>query len=571
MDILGNLRLLGGGTIRNLKIEEVAADPTLEGLFEARFWYNSTTKALKYFNGTDVQTLAVGGTLADYVRADGTISMTSELTLSSDDQSTAAGTSAVSKGHLDTVAATKQDNVTGAATTIVADDLATDSVLVSDAAGKVGVSAVTSTELGYLADVTSSVQDQLDSKQADLGYTPLNKAGDAWLGNQSANGYILTNLAAPVAANDAARKIDLDTAIANLNWQDDVLDIQTDDTLDPTATPAEGDRYVITDSLNLNANFGTIADLGDGDIVQYVGEEFVVAFSIVAQGDKSAGTFTTNLADGNFWRYNGTAWSSFDGVSSIVAGTGLERVGNTFNVNMGAGISQLPTDEVGIDLFVNRGLMLTIDGTTATTDAEAQLAVVVEEDGGIDFGLTGALQVAAKGITSAMLGEVVGNGLQGSDGAVISIKAADTSINVTADGISVDTATLDGIYARQDGATFTGPVVVPTPTLGTHAATLAYVDSAVSGATGDVSDLSTRVDAGHFVYDSTVTGTDTALATHTVTHNIGTKYCQVTVVDENDDVIIPDSISFVDANSLTVGFGVAVKCIVIVTAVQPAV
>lgn len=60
---------------------------------------------------------------------------------------------------------TKQDIITGAATTITNDNLTVSRALVSDASGKVAVSPVTSTELGYLDGVTSNVQTQLDSKQ----------------------------------------------------------------------------------------------------------------------------------------------------------------------------------------------------------------------------------------------------------------------------------------------------------------------------------------------------------------------------------------------------------------------
>lgn len=59
---------------------------------------------------------------------------------------------------------TKQDKITGAATTITDDNLTASHALVSDANGKVAVSDVTSTELGYLDGVTSNVQTQLDSK-----------------------------------------------------------------------------------------------------------------------------------------------------------------------------------------------------------------------------------------------------------------------------------------------------------------------------------------------------------------------------------------------------------------------
>lgn len=58
----------------------------------------------------------------------------------------------------------KQDTIGGAATTIVTDDLTASRALVSDGSGKVAVSAVTSTELGYLDGVTSAIQTQLNGK-----------------------------------------------------------------------------------------------------------------------------------------------------------------------------------------------------------------------------------------------------------------------------------------------------------------------------------------------------------------------------------------------------------------------
>lgn len=56
----------------------------------------------------------------------------------------------------------KQATITGAATTITNSNLTASRALVSDANGKVAVSAVTSTELGYLDGVTSNIQTQLN-------------------------------------------------------------------------------------------------------------------------------------------------------------------------------------------------------------------------------------------------------------------------------------------------------------------------------------------------------------------------------------------------------------------------
>ena len=63
----------------------------------------------------------------------------------------------------------KQATITGAATTIASSDLTASRALTSNSSGKVEVSAVTSTELGYLDGVTSPVQTQLDSKLSSSG------------------------------------------------------------------------------------------------------------------------------------------------------------------------------------------------------------------------------------------------------------------------------------------------------------------------------------------------------------------------------------------------------------------
>jgi hypothetical protein len=58
-------------------------------------------------------------------------------------------------------------NIAGAVSTITTGNLTVDRTLVSDGAGKVAASTITTTVLGYL-DATSSVQTQIDSKQASL-------------------------------------------------------------------------------------------------------------------------------------------------------------------------------------------------------------------------------------------------------------------------------------------------------------------------------------------------------------------------------------------------------------------
>jgi hypothetical protein len=62
----------------------------------------------------------------------------------------------------------KQATITGGATTITSSDLTASRALTSNASGKVAVSSVTSTELGYVSGVTSGLQTQIDGKQATI-------------------------------------------------------------------------------------------------------------------------------------------------------------------------------------------------------------------------------------------------------------------------------------------------------------------------------------------------------------------------------------------------------------------
>lgn len=62
----------------------------------------------------------------------------------------------------------KQDSLTGAASTIAASDLTASKALISNASGKVAASTVSDVELGYVSGVTSAIQTQLNAKQPTI-------------------------------------------------------------------------------------------------------------------------------------------------------------------------------------------------------------------------------------------------------------------------------------------------------------------------------------------------------------------------------------------------------------------
>ena len=79
-----------------------------------------------------------------------------------------------SVGNIQTTLGSKQDVIDGAASTITDSNLTANRALISNGSGKVDVSAVTSTELGYLDGVTSNIQTQLNGKLSKAPVTSVN-------------------------------------------------------------------------------------------------------------------------------------------------------------------------------------------------------------------------------------------------------------------------------------------------------------------------------------------------------------------------------------------------------------
>lgn len=84
---------------------------------------------------------------------------------------------------------------------------------------------------------------------------------------------------------------------------------------------------------------------------------------------------------GHSYTYNSalSSWIEFQGPGALGAGVGLSYDGNVLNVNLGAGIMELPSDEIGIDLYTGGGLEL------------------------YPSGAGGQLRVASGGISDAMI------------------------------------------------------------------------------------------------------------------------------------------------------------------------
>lgn len=530
----GNINLMLGASIQNFRPEVLDTDPAIETLVAAqtaRLWFNSTEKKYKFFDGTEIKALGEGGpSLEGLIKADGTVAMTADLVLSGPDQSTSADNAAVSKKHVETVVATKQDKISG---------LTENAVVIAGADSELQSSNVTSVELGHLSGVTSGIQGQFTTLDGKIGTVQtgltgkLDAANGTLTGDLSAGDNKITNLAAPVNANDAARKIDIDNAIAGIDWLQDVDAIQEDGTLDPELVA--GKRYLILSADTINPNFGSIIGLTDNMIVQYSGTAFEIKFD--PTNPEAGGAVAWVKAIKEYRRFDGTVWTTFGGTSDFNAGSGLEKVGNVVNVKVGAGV-QITDNAVAAKLDANGGLednagstRVKLDGATLARSVDG-LAIA---DGGVGYA-----QIAAAALGTGLKQDVDSSKI------VVDVAAVKTAGGfIDATGGAVEALTLTGTDPLTDTS------VVPKK----------YVDDAIAGSGGGAAKL--------YVYDKTGAD-DVAAATHTFTHNANEKFGTVTVFDDTGYQIIPDEVVLIDANSLRVELTQAKKvAIAFVTGPKP--
>ena len=149
---------------------------------------------------TQVQT-AIAPDLTPYINKNGSVAMTAELTLSS--SSPAGSLSAAPKQYVDTGLATKQASLGFTPVNKAGDTGVGPLALATDP-----VSALQVTTKQY-------VDNGLATKQASLGFTPVNKAGDTGVGSLTIGaGNTLTLAADPALPLQASTKAYVDTQIA---------------------------------------------------------------------------------------------------------------------------------------------------------------------------------------------------------------------------------------------------------------------------------------------------------------------------------------------------------------------
>lgn len=487
---------------------------------------------------------------------------------------------------------------------------------------------------GNTAVVASDITTLVDS-------TYVNVSGDTMSGNLAMGTNVITGLGAGTAATDAVNKGQLDAAIAGLSWKNPVKAATTANITLSGAQTIDGVSIVATDRV-LVKNQSTASENGiyvaaagawtrssDFDSLSPI-DEINSAAVFVMQGTTNgdyAFTVTSTVA---VLDTDSIVWAQFTGASAIVAGVGLSQSGNTIDVLLGAGIAQLPSDEVGIDIVSGKAVQLTSSLTGG------QLTFVLDGSTMTQSG-TG-LKIAAAGVTEVELNtSVAGNGLAGGGGTALSVNVDNSTIEINADSLRIkgsgvtnghlanSTITVQGDIGTNDPVAlgeflaFSGGVGVVTNAVGSNtvvfdfdanditaagadAATgdkfVAYDSSATATRTftlaelgngiageinfGDLADVGTApATAGYAVVgDGSVfnskkimhkTALLSAATSHVVTHSLNQRLVLVQVYDSSYNQIIPNNIALDSTTQCTISFGSnSVSCYIVVMGVEGA-
>jgi hypothetical protein len=421
-------------------------------------------------------------------------------------------------------------------------------------------------------------------------------SGDTMTGALNMGTNEITNVGTPTADSSAANKIYVDSKAAGLSHKNAVIAATTGNiTLSGTQTidgvsVVAGDRVLVKDQTAAAENGIYVVDAAgwtrasDFDSISPI-DEVNTAAVWVGQGTTLANTGFTVTSIVATLDTDDVTWAQFNGASGVSAGAGLSKTGNTLDVIFGAGLTELPSDGVGIDLYADEALHLTTDGSDDSTAAGSKLQLRI--DGSTITSAHAGLKVSTAGITETELNaSVAGDGITGGAGTALSVDfVAASPLSITGGKLDIaDDAILNAkllnsaITAAADVGTDVAVelgkklTVVGGTGLSTTVADVAG-DATVTvdwtASTADLSDVSTTAATVGQVLVSD--GTDyapkaiqfigditTASTTWAIAHSLGQKFVTVAIYNASDEKIIPQSVTLTDADNLVVTFNVAV-------------
>jgi hypothetical protein len=298
--------------------------------------------------------------------------------------------------------------------------------------------------------------------------------------------FTATNLVDPTNPQDAATKNYVDNAVSGNTWKQAVNVLSSTDIANTPSggtspntpqilttalttlsidshTISNGYRVLLTGQTNTDEN-GIFVVSGVGSAIVFTRssdadtyQELVGASVFVEEGTIYA---NTGWVQSNHYltSFTGQAWVQFSGAGAYTGGTGIDITGNVISARLGAGITDLPTGEIGADVVANKAIQLT------TLLTGGQLTLVLDEASAGDSGLTqssAGLKIQAGKVTNAMLtnSSVTTNGDTGTGslslGGTLEVKGTSTQGILTTVAGGTFTVTASDASSSQKGvATF---------------------------------------------------------------------------------------------------------------------
>ena len=284
------------------------------------------------------------------------------------------------------------------------------------------------------------------------------------------------------------------------------------------------------------------------------------------EGGKTAADLLLVNASGDpvYQTMSGDVTISDAGVTAI----GTDKVLNSMILNDHIGVTDGSTstdislgDNITFAVGAGTGLAvgeasgtITYSGVNAGTGAGSGTKGVASFESSSFTSTAGHITLAAGGITNAML--------------------ANDGITLDADSGSATETVLGGTATIAGGTGITTAVTGTTVTVNRDAMATSDLTDVTAAASAEaqipVANGSNNYVPSHIMHvhtQSTAAGTGAGID---VNHALGQQYCNVTVCDSSDNVIIPQSITYTDANNLNVKFNSDIECKIIIMGVAGA-
>ena len=390
----------------------------------------------------------------------------------------AAGAVTAAKLATDAVETLKIKDANVTAAKLASDSVETAKIVNSAVTeAKIADSAVTSAKIAdgtiVNADINASAaiaQSKVDGLTTSLG-EKLALAGGTMSGAIAMGTSKITGLGDPTSAQDAATKNYVDTTVQGIDWKASVRaattanvtlasDLENGDVLDGV-TLATGDRVLVKDQSTGSENgiyVVKVSGAPDRSTDADAGAEVTANFAVfVEQG-------TANADSGFTLTNNGTVtvgttalvFTQFTGLGQIVAGTGLDKTGNTLDID---------------------STVVTLTGTQTLTNKTLTSPTLTTPD----------LGTPSAGTLTNATGLPVATGISGLGTGVATFLATPSSSNLAA-------ALTD--EAGSGTVAFTTSPTFVTPTLGAAAATsIAFADALVGSALATAGTSATTIDS----------------------------------------------------------------------------